>query len=620
MKTSHPLPSQTVRVRILATTDLHMNLRSFDYYSDTPEPTIGLTRTASLIREARAEARAEGAIVLLFDNGDSLQGTPIGDLAANQLDEPHVLMQAFGLLEYDAIGLGNHDFGFDRKVLDRILSQAPCPVVCSNVHRLGDNTTWKKQAVLTRQIEIEGHQDSITVGIFSVVPPQTRKWESHRLDQDVWIDDILPCAQEMVSKLMSCGCDVIVALAHTGLGSADPAPNLENAIIPLAAIEGIDAIIAGHTHLALPGKTHAGLEHVDAASGMVHGTPVVMAGSAGSYLGVIDLKLTSTQEMGWSVAAQRSELRPISGSKPPPEDPSLVALFSDAHSTTRKRAEEPIGHTDKHLHSYFSFCAKDHGLAIVAAAQASAVRRKLKGTPQEALPLLSAVAPSKFGGRSGPRFYSDIPAGVMRMRHVADLNIFPNELRAVELTGEHIRDWLEMSAGVFNQIKPGAPNELVNPDRAGHNFDVLFGLSYVIDLSIPPRFNANGGIENPESWRVSDIRFDGCAVTAEQRFVVALNNYRASGGGHFPFIDDAEPINVPALPIQHALKDHLTGAQPSESLGQGPCPFSFKPMPGSSALLKTGQKARFHIAEIAEFHPRLAGTDAEGFLNIQLSL
>ncbi|CUH50524.1 2',3'-cyclic-nucleotide 2'-phosphodiesterase/3'-nucleotidase precursor [Ruegeria atlantica] len=521
-----------------------MNLRSFDYYSDTPEPTIGLTRTASLIREARTEAQAEGSTVLLFDNGDSLQGTPVGDMAAEQADKPHALMQALGALEYDAIGLGNHDFGFEGNILDRILSQAPCPVVCSNVHRPGANEVWQDQAVLTRRVEVAGNQASLTVGVFSVVPPQTRNWESHRLGDDVRIDDILTCARTKVSELRSNGCDVIIALAHTGLGSADPAPNLENAIIPLAAIEGIDAIIAGHTHPTLPGKSHAELEHVDATGGMVHGTPVVMPGSAGSHLGVIDLTLTTTTEKGWSVAAHRVELRPVSGADPAPEDPSLVALFSDGHSATRKQAEEPIGHTDQHLHSYFSFCAKDRGLAMVAAAQASAVRQNLKGTAHEATPLLSAVAPSKFGGRAGPRFYSDIPAGVMRMRHVA----------------------------------------------------------------------------NPAYQRISDLRFDGQAVTVEQRFVVALNNFRASGGGHFPFIRDAEIINVPALPIQHALKDYLTGAMPAESLEQGPCPFRFAPMPGSSVLLKTGQQAQRHLADIAEFSPTLAGRDAEGFLRIQLSL
>nr|WP_255733016.1 bifunctional 2',3'-cyclic-nucleotide 2'-phosphodiesterase/3'-nucleotidase [Ruegeria sp. Ofav3-42] len=607
-----------MQVRILATTDLHMNLSSFDYYSDTPEPSIGLTRTASLIRAAREQAR--DALVLLFDNGDSLQGTPAGDLAAEQQNERHAVMQAFGVLGYDAIGLGNHDFGFGLDVLDHILSQAPCPVICSNVRRMGKPSAWRDHVILNRPVDVDGKPVALKIGVFSVLPPQTRKWESHRLEDKVQIDDILPCARTKVSELRSQGCELIVALAHSGLDSSDPEPDLENAVIPLAAINGIDAIVAGHTHLTLPGSSHAGLEHVDAASGLVHGVPVVMPGSAGTHLGLIDLTLTMTEGGKWSVETQQAELRPVSGAAPVPEDPEIVTLFSDLHAATRQRADEPVGRTDRHLHSYFSFCAKDRGLAMVAAAQAAELRQHLKGTDWEGTPMLSAAAPSKFGGRAGPRFFTDVPAGVVRMRHVTDLSIFPNELRAVVVSGKQTINWLEMSAGVFNQMKTGRHVELVNPDRAGHNFDVLFGLNYVIDLSVPPRFDANGHLINPEHRRVSDIRFGGQEVAADQRFVVALNNYRANGGGHFPFVQEAEAITLPTLSIQQVLKDYLTGGSPEESLGQGPCPFTLAPLPGASALLKTSPKAQEHIAEIVQLSPKLEGVDPEGFLQIQLSL
>ncbi|WP_254439299.1 bifunctional 2',3'-cyclic-nucleotide 2'-phosphodiesterase/3'-nucleotidase [Ruegeria arenilitoris] len=617
MKLPLTLPSQSVRLRILATTDLHMNLRSFDYYSDRPEPTIGLTRTASLIRDAREQAEAEGAVVLLFDNGDSLQGTPVGDLAAEQVDRPHPLMQAFKALGYDAVGLGNHDFGFGQRVLDRILLQAPCPVICSNVHQPGATTSWTDHLVLTREVTIDGRKHDLKIGVFSVLPPQTRNWESHRLDEDVRIEDILTCARQSVSTLQSEGCDVIVALAHSGLGPSTPAPDLENAVIPLCAIGGIDAIIAGHTHQTLPGTAHSGQRYVDAERGLVHGIPVVMPGSAGSHLGVIDLELTATAGQVWSVSAHTAELRPVTNA---PEDPELTSLFSALHSATRGRAEQPIGQTDVHLHSFFSFCAKDRALAVLADAQASALRRNLVGTDHEGLPVLSAAAPSKFGGRAGPRFYTDIPPGVLRMRHVADLNIFPNELRAVEMSGAQVLDWLEMSAGVFNQINQDAPIELVNADRVGHNFDVLFGLSYAIDLSMPPRFDATGQLVNSDHRRVRDVRFENRPVTENQRFVVALNNYRASGGGHFPFVADAKPLTLPALSIQQVLKDYLTGELPPESLSNGPSPFRFAPVSGTSALLKTSPKAQDHLAEIARFDPKLIGTDADGFLHIQLLL
>ncbi len=133
-----------------------MNLTGFDYYSDSPDPSIGLTRTASLIKQARAQAEERGDLVLLFDNGDALQGAPIGEWAVGQTEERHILMKAFDILEYDAVGLGNHDFGFGLDVLDRVMRQAPCPVLCSNTTRQDAAPIWQSHAILNRSISANG--------------------------------------------------------------------------------------------------------------------------------------------------------------------------------------------------------------------------------------------------------------------------------------------------------------------------------------------------------------------------------------------------------------------------------------------------------------------------------
>ncbi len=603
-----------------------MNLSGFDYYSDAPEPTIGLTRTASLIRAARYEAMAAGALVLLFDNGDSLQGTPIGDWAAEPANAPHILMRAFGDLAYDAIGLGNHDFSFGLEVLDRVLADAPCPVVCSSVHRKDADPLWQSHAILTRTAQYQGQQVALKIGLFSVLPPQTAKWEAHRLKDRVTLDDILTCARSKVRDLQAEGCDLILALAHTGLGSPIAEPDMENAVIPMAAIDGIDAVIAGHSHLTLPGPAHEGLDHVDAVQGRVHGKPVVMPGPAGSNLGVIDLKLHRVKDGGWVIQDHSTELRPIypavpdSEAQPVEEDPDLLRLFAKGHSETRRHTAQPVGRTDQHLHSYFSFCAPDRGLALAAAAQAAALRPHLQGTPFAKLPVLSAVAPSKFGGRAGPRFYTDVPPGQVFLRHINDLYVFPNELQAVVVDGAQIDDWLEMSAGVFNQVTPGRETDLVDPGRAGHNFDVLQGLSCQIDLSHPSRFDAAGRLTDPAHRRIHDIQFEGRPVTPDQRFVVALNNYRANGGGHFPFVDRAEPIPVPAQPVQRILQDYFSGALPRDPLEHAPHAFRFVSLSGATTLLRTGPNARDHVAELEKYSPQLLGEDDDGFLLIRLTL
>lgn len=598
-----------MHIRILATTDLHMTLTGFDYYADKTDPTIGLTRTASAIRTARQQA--EGALTLLFDNGDALQGTPIGDWAVEN-DVPHPMMQAFKALEYDAIGLGNHDFGFGPDVLERVISQAPCPVICSNLTHLDGQQHWLHSAVLTRSI---GQGTPVRIGVLSVLPPQTTMWEAHHLKDKVIAKDILTAASKTAAALRAQGCDLIVALAHSGLEHSAAQPELENAVIPLAAIEGIDAIVAGHTHLTLPGAAHHGLDGVDSENGLVHGTPVVMTGSAGSHLGIIDLCLTRTPEGRWQITDRHCSLVAAADQA---EDRDLSEMFKPAHLATRKRMAEPVSQTTQSLHSYFSFCAPDRGLALVAAAQAAGLRPFLHGTAFAGVPLLSAVSPYKFGGRAGPRNYTDVPVGEICLRHVADLHVFPNELRAVEITGAQLRDWLEMSAGVFNQIHAEA--ELTDSRRAGHNFDVVFGVTYQIDLSGPARFDSNGALTDPTARRICNLCFDGQTVGNDQRFIVALNNYRASGGGHFPFVAKARTIALPSTDIKGILRDYLSDRLPADPLDQAPYPFSLTPLNGAKTILRTGSGALKYLPELSEYSPELLGADAEGFERIRLTL
>jgi len=271
-------PGPCARIRILATSDLHMHLTGHDYYADRTDMRVGFTRTATLIRQARQQALQQDALVLLFDNGDALQGTPFGQWAAEAEQTPHPLPQAFAALGYDAVGLGNHDCGFGFEFLGRIVAQSPYPVLCSNMRCTANQNPWQPYAILSRPIGLNGEDAPIRIGVFSVLPPQTAQWEAHKLDGKAKVADILETARDVAADLRQQGCDLVVALAHTGLGSSAAAPGLENAVIPLAELSGLDAIIAGHTHLTLPGSAHEVLDHVNRASGHAHGKPVVTPG------------------------------------------------------------------------------------------------------------------------------------------------------------------------------------------------------------------------------------------------------------------------------------------------------------------------------------------------------
>jgi len=611
----HAQDAATLRVRLLATTDLHMQLTGYDYYSDRPEKTGGLARLAPLIAAARAETGVD--LSLLFDNGDSIQGTQMGDIAARHPSAPHPLMRAFSYLGYDAMGLGNHDFNFGLEVLDQVLEQAPCPVVCANAHRLDRATPWQQEVILEREVRTGADVTLLRIGVLATLPPQTVDWDAHLLSGRMRVDGIVEAARHAVTRLRAAGCDLIIALAHSGLAEADAAPDQENAVIPLAALDGIDAVIAGHTHLRLPSQDAAPLPHTDRANGLVHGKPVVMPGHHGSHLGIIDLDLRQTPGGRWRVARAQAVLRPAEG----PADTALMQLLAADHAATCAAANQPAGHADDAMHSYFTFVAPDRGLAKVAAAQAAALRPFLAGTPLADLPLLSSVSPLKAGGRAGPDHYTDVPAGPLSMRHVADLHMFPNELRALVLTGADLREWLEMAAGVFLSPAPaGACDMLLDTSVPGHNFDSLYGLTYEIDPRAPPRYDIGGRLIADENRRIGSLCHNGTPVDDRQKFVVALNNYRANGGGHFLMLDRGEPVPLPSLRIQSALHDYLSGRLPADPLEQAPHPWRLAPLPGQSAILRTGPRARDHLDELAGRDISDLGLDAEGFLRLRVGL
>ncbi|MEX0339131.1 MAG: 5'-nucleotidase C-terminal domain-containing protein, partial [Arenibacterium sp.] len=295
--------------------------------------------------------------------------------------------------------------------------------------------------------------------------------------------------------------------------------------------------------------------------------------------------------------------------------------LANDHAETLASLERPAGKSDRPLHSYFTFIARDRSLAVVAAAQAAAVRPHLDTSWAKDLPLLSAVSPGKFGARAGPTSFTDVPAGPLLHRHLVDLQIFPNKLRVVLVTGAQIRDWLEMSASLFRRIKPCSDGDaLLNPDVPGHEFDVLHVLTYEFALSQEARFFPDGRLRSRDNHRVMNVLHNGEPVGPDQLFVVAVNNFRANGGGHFAALRNAQPVTIPPISIREALRDYLSGTYPRDPVENMPQPWRFRPMPGTSVSILTGPGARDHLDEIADQEYSVLGIDEQGFLRLRVEL
>jgi len=533
-----------VELRLLETSDLHMFVLDWDYYHARPDPTVGLNKIASLVAEARAQAQN----ALLFDNGDLLQGSPLGDYVARQGGlalSAHPVFRAMNRIGYDAATPGNHEFNFGLDFLERALAGAAFPYVGANIERADGAAFLPPFRILTRRLVDDGGVSrELRIGVIGFAPPQIMIWDRAHLEGRLRCGDMIAAARRYVPNLRE-QCDVLVALCHSGI-DARAAAGAENACLQIAAIPGVDAIMMGHAHRVFPGPDYAGVEGVDAERGTLAGIPAVMPGFWGSHLGVVDLTLVRDGDR-WTVDRFRTEARPIykreAGSivALTDADATIATVVAPEHEATRRWVDEPIGEIATPLFSYFVWIGIDPVGALVNAAQLAYARPLLEGTPHAELPLLSAVAPFRAGYT--PDSYIDLDPGPVALRHVVDIYPYPNTLVAVRVTGAQLREWLECAARVFRRIDRDAagPQLLIDRRTPSYNFDVIAGLDYRIDVSAPARYDSSGNLR-PDAARIVDLRYGGRAVDAAQEFIVVTNNYRADGGGKFPGLDGGNVV------------------------------------------------------------------------------
>ena len=631
-----PLAPDTsvVHLRILATSDLHANLMPFDYFADRPDDRIGLLRVAGLISTLRASAPN----CMLFDNGDTFQGGVLGDLEATTAARggaPHVMIEAMNALGYDAATLGNHDFDYGIETLEAILADAAFPFVLANAQRPGNGEPFRpRHVLLERRVEdMDGTPHSLRIGVTGTVPPQVARWNNTVLQDDVVFGDAVAATDLEARALKAAGADIVVALAHSGLGGATPTdPSgppetfLENAAAIIAALPDVDVVIAGHTHDVHPPSRETNI--------LPPRTPIVQPGFWGSHLGCIDIALTRPSADGsarWTIARSHAEAFPSTAADRTHctralhqflrDRPSLRRSIAGKHRATRADSARRIGESAVPLHTYFSSIAPCAATQLMSDAQRAAARALLSEEDGLGrLPLLSAVAPMRSGGLAGPDQYTDVPRGELLLRHISDLYCYPNTLAVLRLTGRGLTDWLERAASIFNRIDAESPTDQILVDRAfaGYNFDRLDGLTYDIDVSLPARTDAQGERWFETPGRIVNLRHaDGRPVDPDEHVLVVTNSYRASGGGNFRVCAEADRVAVANVPIRDCIAEYVR----SNSAGTRPIPtrtFTLCGFGAATPIFETGPGALRHLGDVAGLGLSPCCTTADGFLRFEL--
>ncbi|MEU1849026.1 5'-nucleotidase C-terminal domain-containing protein [Streptomyces sp. NPDC019990] len=506
---------------VMGTTDLHGNVFNWDYFTDKEfddrdHNDVGLAKVSTLVNRVRAEKGRPHT--LLIDAGDTIQGTQLSyyyakvDPITAEGGPVHPMAQAMNAMEYDAAALGNHEFNYGIPVLRKFEQQCRFPLLGANA--LDARTLRPAFAPYSMHRLRTPFGRDVKVAVLGLTNPGIAIWDKANVQGKMTFPGLEEQAAKWVPRLRSMGADVVIVSAHSGSSGTssygDQLPHIENAAGLVAEqVPGIDAILVGHAHTEIP-------EYF--VTNKKTGRQVVLSEPLkwGQRLTLFDFELVWVKGC-WKVEKVGAK---VLNSNTVEEDPKITKLLSDEHQKVVAYVNQVIGTNAAEMSSVEAPYKDVPIIDLINHIQADTVKQALAGTEHASLPVLSQAACFSRSAR--------IPAGAVTIRDVAGLYVFENTLEARLMTGAQMKAYLEYSAKYFVQTAPGAavdPAKLTNANGTpDYNYDVVSGLSYEIDIA------------KPAGSRVTNVRFEGQPLADDARFVFAVNNYRANGGGNFPHV------------------------------------------------------------------------------------
>lgn len=541
------------RLTVLGTTDTHGNILNWDYfkdagYGDAAHNDIGLAKIATLVKLVREERGAASTLVL--DAGDTLQGTPLAYYFA-KVDpitggSVHPMAKAMNAIGYHAAALGNHEFNYGLETLRAFASQCDFPLLSANTV---DAVTGAPAFAphLIKSYKVPGVAKPLKVGVLGLVTPGVAIWDKAHVEGVLEFPGIVEQAKVWVPKLKKAGCDLVIVACHSGAkpGSSygDALPFPENASRQLAEqVAGVDAVLVGHAHVEIAEEL--------VASTVTPGKKVLVTEPLkwGMRLSVMDLDLVHDGRR-WSLTSAHAHLLNANTAE---QDPEVAELVRDDHAVVRTYVNSVIGTCTGAMSAATARFEDTAAIDFINHVQASAVKSALAGTADESLPVLSIAAPFNRDAA--------IPAGNVTVRDVAGLYIYDNTLLGIRFSGGQVKAYLEHSAAYFEtrtSTGPFSPDEVtnaVNPSTGlatpDYNYDIMGGLDASLAYDID--------IAQPVGQRITNLTYDGQPFDPARQFVIAINNYRQSGGGNFPGVTTAPVLYNAQAEIRQLLIDWTT--------------------------------------------------------------
>lgn len=517
---------RTYDLTVLGTSDTHGNVYNWDYYrdaeyDDSKHNDVGLAKVATLVNQIRAERRGRATLVL--DAGDTIQGTPLATYYAKQepittTGETHPMARAMNVITYDAVTLGNHEFNYGLPLLDLWIRQLGFPALAANAVNARDGKPAYLPYII-KEVELEDDGPTLRVGILGLTNPGVAIWDRGNVEGRLRFEDMISTAAKWVPVMRSRGADLVIVSAHggdSGVSSYGPdLPNENPAALIAQQVPGIDAILFGHAHLEIPERLVANAST---------GEQVLMSEPSKWGERLTRMDFTLTRERGrWKITDKHAILI---NTNTVVEDPEVLAAVRAQHAKTVAYVNQVVARSTEELSAAESRYKDTPILDYINKVQTDTVSAALAGTQYAALPVLSIAAPFSRT--------AVFPAGDVKIKDVAGLYIYDNTLEAVVLSGAEVKAYLEYSAKYFVQLAPDAPvvpDDINDPSVPDYNYDVLSGVDYDIDIS------------KPVGQRIVRLERGGVPVADGDQFVVAVNNYRRSGGGNFPGIVKTQVYN-----------------------------------------------------------------------------